>query len=110
MKNYYVLDNNGDVLKSGVCSDEVFDIQAGEGQTVTEGVIEIPRYSAPPPSSYWDLRIASYPSVGQQLDAIWKFIESQDLSTTDPAVTLILNHIKYIKEKFPKDNIVDSGE
>jgi hypothetical protein len=46
-------------------------------------------------------RAAAYPSVGEQLDAIWKFIEQSGVAM--PVQTAeMLERIKAVKERFPK--------
>lgn len=38
MKNYIVHDIGGNILRTGVCPDDLIDMEAGEGETVIEGV------------------------------------------------------------------------
>jgi hypothetical protein len=50
--------------------------------------------------SYSDKRAAEYPDIGDQLDAIWKFVQTLDVSKT--SVEPILDQIQHVKNKYPK--------
>lgn len=50
---------------------------------------------------YKEKRAAEYPSVGDQLDAIWKALKGLKLS---PEVLEVLNKIESVKTKYPKPN------
>lgn len=40
MKNFVVYDSDGEILRTGRCADSDFDLQAGPGQSVMEGVAD----------------------------------------------------------------------
>ena len=40
MKNYIVYNADGDILRSGRCNDADFDLQAGDGEFVIEGIAD----------------------------------------------------------------------
>ncbi len=50
--------------------------------------------------SYSDKRAAEYPDIGDQLDAMWKFVQTLDVPKT--SVEPILDKIQYVKNKYPK--------
>lgn len=50
--------------------------------------------------SYSDKRAAEYPNIGDQLDALWKFVQTLDVEKTQ--VQPILDEIQAVKLKYPK--------
>lgn len=50
---------------------------------------------------YAQMRRAAYPSIADQLDALWKHIAAQ-AGTKDPAVQTMLDTITAIKARYPK--------
>lgn len=44
-------------------------------------------------------RAAAYPDIGDQLDAIWKWIGSQEFAG---AAAPMLEQVRAVKERFPK--------
>jgi len=71
---------------------EIQDGESGNLITVPIDKSEIVRPSIP---DYYAKRRSEYPSIGDQLDAIWKGSGSEDF-------TSILQQIEYIKNKYPK--------
>jgi hypothetical protein len=48
---------------------------------------------------YIERRVSEYPPIGDQLDAIWKWLADQPI---DKEAKIMYNRIKEIKEKYPK--------
>jgi DNA helicase TIP49 (TBP-interacting protein) len=38
VKNYIIYNHSGDILRSGYCSDDDYNIQAGDGEYIIEGI------------------------------------------------------------------------
>lgn len=84
MKSFVVHElETGRILRAGTCPDDMLELQAGPGEGVIEGsaddqlhivvdgqIVDRPAELAATPD-YVELRIAAYPSIGDQLDAIW---------------------------------------
>jgi hypothetical protein len=49
-----------------------------------------------------DLRASTYPSIGDQLDAIWKVLEAASVPLP-PEAAEMLKRIKAVKARFPKE-------
>ena len=47
-------------------------------------------------------RAAEYAEVGDQLDAIWKALGQLDAASLPPETRAMLEHVRAVKEKFPK--------
>lgn len=59
--------------------------------------------ATPAPSPlYAQLRRAAYPTIGDQLDALWKLVEELKLKDMPPETAAILETIVEVKETFPK--------
>lgn len=67
--------------------------------TNTETTVPIAKEEIVSPSipDYYTLRKNEYPSLGDQLDAIWKGVDSESFIN-------MMNKIKEIKNKYPKPN------
>ncbi len=102
MKHYTVYDSSGSVVRVGMCQAKDFKAQAQPGETVVEGMVtpEPPKVTY----NYTYNRMLSYPSIGNQLDAIYKLtkaLQSQGIEL--PPDTLVwLNEIEKVKDAFPK--------
>lgn len=86
MKKFTVYDpRNGRILRSGECQDHMIDKQAGQGGSIIEAesdpvihcvdlntlqVVEKPPVWQEP--HYTLRRVREYPSIGEQLEVIWK--------------------------------------
>lgn len=52
--------------------------------------------------SYRDKRVPAYPSIGDQLDALWKIIAHGDFDKLPGDAQNVLNKILDVKTQFPK--------
>jgi hypothetical protein len=71
---------------------EIFD-PMGEPQQVEVTKSEIVKPTIP---DYYALRRAEYPSIGDQLDALWKGVDS-------PEFQILMNRIQEVKNRYPKE-------
>lgn len=52
--------------------------------------------------AYRDHRLPEYPSIGDQLDALWKIIAHGDFAELPGDAQIVLNKILDVKNKYPK--------
>ena len=57
--------------------------------------------------SYRALRAENYPYIGDQLDALWKFIDNNKETFNVSEIEDTLNIIKQVKETYPKVQVND---
>lgn len=102
MKAYTVYSADGKIVRTGHCLDSVFALQAGEGETVVDGIVE--QVVSEPILNYTAKRSAAYPGIGSQLDAIFKGLKSlNDSGTPLPQETVDwINSLQLVKDTFPK--------
>lgn len=99
MIHYLLIDGNGDVRVRGCCSYE------DEVPTMDGCVVEIieptdARTPNPePPYNYKRQRLAEYPTIGDQLDALWKALGP---ILEHPEAEAMLNKIMEVKSAHPK--------
>jgi hypothetical protein len=55
------------------------------------------------PKSYGEVRASLYPTVGDQLEAIWKILEDIPEARNHPDLVRIKERIQSVKELLPKD-------
>ena len=93
MKKYFL--HRGDVLvQTGHCPEDHLDAQVRDGLTL--GIGDPPpgmSFAPPPPLSFSDSRRRAYPTLEDQLDAIWK---------GGQAMEDMRAKIQAVKDKFPK--------
>ena len=99
-KQFTVKDASGKVVRFGTCTDETFDKQVmNPGETVVQG---LPATTVIPGDilgdTYVGNRIRNYPTIGDQLDALYHAMDAGIL----PKVPEFYNTIKAIKDKYPK--------
>lgn len=100
MKNFYVTNEAGAVVRHGHCSKDTFDLQANAGETVHEGVPELPPMQASIlGDGYLGKRIRQYPSIADQLDSLWHAMEAGEI----PKAGSFYDAIKAVKDANPKD-------
>ena len=95
MKPFVVKNAAGEVMRYGHAPDDMLHLQAMEGETVEEGEY----VSSPvdlPPLTYAGLRSRDYPSVGDQLDALW---------TGGEALISMQQKIFAVKAAHPKEEV-----
>lgn len=66
---FTVYSSSGETLRTGSCSSDTFELQAGPGETVIEGIKEAK--SLPPQYSYSGLRGRAYPPAAEQFDILY---------------------------------------
>ena len=73
-------------------------------KAIEDGLVPTP-WAAPPPPTYEALRMAAYPPVGDQLDAIWKQLNYDRLQGHEMIqdVDDVLGDILSVKNDIPKD-------
>ncbi len=49
-----------------------------------------------------EARWAEYPSIGDQLDAIWKILETLGVKDVPQDAAEVMSKVTLVKEKFPK--------
>lgn len=121
MKKFIVHNAAGEIIRTGICPDEVFALQAiFEGEFVTEGdadpekdaldpvTKEVLRGARPPEPidmDYRKARLEAYPGINEQLDMLWHAMNDNVLPRVEPFYT----RIKTVKDAYPKDNSVVPG-
>lgn len=107
---YIVHDAAGNILRTGQCPDDQLELQARSGENVIEGeaddachrivggeIMLAPLRLAP--TSYAKERALEYPSIGEQMDALWHAMDSGDL----PKIAAFYNPIAAVKAAHPKE-------
>lgn len=101
---FYVTNEAGEVVREGTCNESMFPDQAfmnGE---------EVHRGSAPELeetailSTHVIARQQAYPSIHEQLDAIWKILGRNPEALGDEGLAM-LTRIQSVKQTYPKDVI-----
>jgi hypothetical protein len=105
--NFVIHDATGKILRTGKCPDAMIKLQAQEGEFVIEGIADdclhcivngkIVEREVPitrPAPNYRQLRADAFPSIPDQLDAIWKGGE---------AAAEMKARIEAVKARIPKD-------
>lgn len=98
MKNFYIKNSQGVVVRFGTCTDEDFPLQAGPGETLFEGEFIPPPTSNKLGTGYQADRFAEYPGIGQQLDMLWHSMNNGEI----PKAAAFYDAIKAVKDKYPK--------
>jgi len=101
MGKFYV-HKDGIVRWTGVCPDGMEDIQGLPGYEVGLGdpPANLTIDSSVPPESYEVKRKREYPSVGDQLDALWRLL-GPPAQPNSPAAD-IYRQIQAVKQRNPK--------
>lgn len=96
--HFHVKNSNGEVVRTGSCAKADFERQAGAGETVHEGSAAIAQEPMVNPDDYRNQRFVAYPSLRDQLDALWHAMNSGALPKAEP----FFSSIKSVKDRFPK--------
>jgi len=115
MKHFTIYNSLGEITSSGQVQDEDFELQVlVPGEYIIEGyadpekdsidpktqtVIHGGRVVKPFPRTYADKRRSLYPNAIDQLDMIWRAMDSGKLPKDNEFYTTI----KLIKDQYPKD-------
>jgi hypothetical protein len=105
MVDYTVFDAEGRVVRRGKCPQTIIEHQAfNEGETVMEGehtdmIEEEQAYS-----KHTVIRQRSYPSIGDQLDVLWKIVAAVPAFQIPEAVEM-LERIQAAKDAAPKGKL-----
>jgi len=96
MPYYAHIDRNGRVLSAGFSNADVSAIPPFQGvpAVATAGLLQVTDQRAPP--TYADQRRQSYPSIGDQLDALWRGGEAPEEMRAK---------ILEVKERYPKPGL-----
>jgi len=99
MIHYLLLRDDGSIAQRGYCptEDEVPVVPGLTPQLVEE---EDTRQPAMKEDTYIDYRRMAYPPIGEQLDAIWKFLSDKPLS---PEAAEMLARVQAVKQQYPKE-------
>jgi hypothetical protein len=118
MKHFIIYNSQGEIVRSGQVPDEDFELQVNApGEYILEGRVDLNNDSVDPktkevvrggrpkrgprPLSYADKRRSLYPSALDQLELIWKAMDSGKLPKDNEFYTTI----KLIKDQYPKDTV-----
>lgn len=101
MINYLLLREDGSIFQRGSCptKEEIPAIQGCRHEIIKPE--DGRRAGQGPGPTYRDFRAMEYPTVGDQLDAIWKLVSKLGIPPGDDAGRL-LERIKAVKEAHPK--------
>lgn len=121
MKHFVVYNAAGEILRTGICQDETFEAQAvGPDEFVIESQADVEidsvdpatgqvvaggRPAAPVDMDYRKARLASYPSVNEQMDMLWHAMNDNVLPRAEPFYSRLLA----VKQAYPKDDSVTPG-
>lgn len=114
MKFFTIYNAGGEILRSGHCSPDDFDIQAQPGELIVEAqsdpgkdavnpatgeIIKGGRPARPEPVlPYTELRRRAYPPIGDQLDMLWHAMNENVLPRVEPLYSQLLA----VKQAHPK--------
>lgn len=101
---FHVLNATGEIVREGSCVESMLSQQAFfEGEVVVEGQAPEPQ-SSEVLSTHSIARQQAYPSVNEQLDAIWKILGRNPAALGEEGLQM-LERIQGVKQSFPKDVI-----
>lgn len=101
MIHYLLIGADGSVEQRGVCPSkaEIPSLPGCRSEIIDGNDARRPK--AAPDPTYKDLRRMEYPSIGDQLDAIWKAMDAIGTPLSGDAAAL-LDRIKAVKQAHPK--------
>lgn len=121
MKHFVIHNAAGEILRTGICQDETFELQVqGPDEFVIEAQADVeidsvdpatgqivPGGRPPPPvdMDYRKARLEAYPGVNEQLDMLWHAMDNDVLPKVEP----FYSRLKAVKDAYPKDNSVVPG-
>lgn len=121
MKHFTIYSPSGEILRSGICQDEMLEHQAnGPDESVVEaqsdpevdsvnpetGEIIVGGKPAPPVDmDYRKARLEQYPPLNEQLDMLWHAMDQNVLPRVEP----LYSRLKAVKLAYPKDSSVVPG-
>jgi len=121
MKHFVIHNAAGEILRSGICQNETFDLQANgpdefvieaqadpETDAVDPATGEVVVSGKPPPPidmDYRKARLDAYPGINEQLDMLWHAMDRNEMVKAEP----FYSRIKAVKDSYPKDNSVAPG-
>lgn len=117
MKHFTIYNSLGEIVSTGQVQDEDFDLQVlAPGERIVEDradpekdivdpktkkVVQGGRVVKSPVRTYADKRRSLYPSAIDQLDMIWRAMDSGKLPKDNEFYTTI----KLIKDQYPKESV-----
>ena len=121
MKHFVIHNAAGEILRTGICQDETFELQASgpdefviEAQADVEAdavnpqtgeIVQGGRPPAPIDMDYRKARADAYPSVNEQMDMLWHAMDEFHMPRVEP----FYSRIKAVKDAYPKDSSVVPG-
>ena len=117
--NFIIYNALGQILRTGSCPDEAFELQAGDDEFIMEGTAD-PMEDAvntralavipggrvkptAPPDPYTRVRARMYPPVEEQLDMLWHAMDQNVLPRVEPFYSLN----QAVKQAVPKPAAAD---
>lgn len=97
MIKYTILSPTGTVLRTGVCPQDMLNLQAAQGETVIEGWPDVS--PSPVVLNYTASRHIAYPSIGEQLDMLWHSMNNGEI----PKSNAFFESIAAVKNQYPKE-------
>lgn len=88
---FHVRDTNGKVVRYGTCSQDTFQGQAKQGETVHAGIPEVNLDRPVWDDTYITRRLKAYPPMSEQLDTIFH-----------KGLDVWKSQIQAVKDKHPK--------
>lgn len=110
---FYLTDPDGMVVCSGsMPTDQIEQQEIPAGLTRHIGVARVGMQQVVDgelrdyvrPLHYTEARIRSYPSIGDQLDALWKWAASLNADVLNPQAAEMLAAIAKVKTEYPKES------
>lgn len=101
MIHYILEDRDGKIMQRGQCAtqDEIPVLDGLMIRIITE---DDPCQPAAAPESYRMSRAMDYPSVGDQVDVMWKLLEQVGVVAMMPEAKEMLARVRAVKDKYPK--------
>lgn len=117
MKHFVIHNAAGEILRTGSCPDEAFELQARDGEFVLEAQADVEndavdpetgavipggRVIPPKPAPTYDqARRSMYPRVEEQLDMLWHAMDGYHTPRIEPFYSVI----KAVKDANPKPEV-----
>lgn len=103
MIHYLIHNEDGSIMQRGTCaSEEEIPAIPGKRSEMVDATDPRGPGTAPEPT-YREFRHMDYPPLGDQLDALWRLVQANDLAASDPAAKEMLDRVRAVKARFPKE-------
>jgi hypothetical protein len=102
---YYVTGENGNVIRAGRCNPEMVDAQViNMGESVHLGEAPVSETTDEVVVTHTVARKPEYPSIGDQLDVLWKLLTAKPELLTSEALAMA-EQIAAVKKTYPKEMV-----